>query len=581
MRYLKNLNDMKQKHWWLLLALIPVLVAAALVTPGLPTSRYPNIVTADDSDLLNIARTNTAIGLGVRTNHNMLMRDVFRQSTNGLATIAYVTTTSNSIVSANVFRTNQWTTNIAGTPVNGAVRFQGYPSLAFVTNNARNATFEWEPTNQSVRIGSLGNVGFDLSSTVATSNYWDNPNIGFLSWAGGTNVLVNAPYSAIMWATRSLIFTNAGGSFIGGGTNNVISTNSTRSVIVGGRDNIIETDAAESIIGGGSGNTIDGASQNSAIVGGTGNVMSGGANSFSFIGGGVNNAIGTAGEGSGVSHRSVVGGGEQNRARGRGVFIGGGRQNLTVQASDFSVIAGGSTNTIGTTPSTGSSHTTIGGGSQNLITDSSDYSVIAGGRLNTAGNGSSNAVISGGSFNTCNGNRVFEMILGGERNTVGGSYSFAIGSSNSVTGKRSGAIGTGLTVATDDTISIGGSVVLSSGNITYASPTTILGAGNGNTNYTLLAGSSKMYLGSSNVNISAVMQTSAGQIQRWRVAITNDSPDTWGFSASSVTNRWFWQSNMYGTNAPVVLTNNTRLVIDGESEGTNTWAVYRYYAPAK
>ncbi len=112
------------------------------------------------------------------------------------------------------------------------------------------------------------------------------------------------------------------------------------------------------------------------------------------------------------------------------------------------------------------------------------------------------------------------------------------------------------------------------------STVTISGAGTGLTNYTLQATHRKMYLGSSNVNIVAVMQTLAGSTRFWSTAITNDSANVWGLGFSSVTNRWFWQGT-YGTNAPNVLTNNTRLVLNGESEGTNTWITYDYFHPAK
>lgn len=115
--------------------------------------------------------------------------------------------------------------------------------------------------------------------------------------------------------------------------------------------------------------------------------------------------------------------------------------------------------------------------------------------------------------------------------------------------------------------------------ITYK-PALILGAGNGNTNYTLLTDSYKMNLGSSNVNISAAMQTVAGQVRNCSVSITNLSADTWGISFSSVTNRWFfWGLQGGGTNAPTVLTNNTRLVLDIEFFGTNSTVAYKYLRP--
>jgi len=109
---------------------------------------------------------------------------------------------------------------------------------------------------------------------------------------------------------------------------------------------------------------------------------------------------------------------------------------------------------------------------------------------------------------------------------------------------------------------------------------TIAGAGNGNTNYTLLASKGAMFLGSSNVNISAVMETPALLQRSFTAYVTNLSADTWGFQVSSVTNRWrWWGLNGGGTNAPTVLTNNTMLVVEGKCRGTNIVATYYYVRP--
>jgi hypothetical protein len=111
-------------------------------------------------------------------------------------------------------------------------------------------------------------------------------------------------------------------------------------------------------------------------------------------------------------------------------------------------------------------------------------------------------------------------------------------------------------------------------------PLTVSGAGNGNTNYTLLASRRKMYLGSSNVNVAAVMQTVAGQVQFCSVSVTNLSADTWGFNFSQVTNRVRWRDRATGTtNQPTVLTNNTELRVEFEFNGTNGLATYEYFRP--
>lgn len=116
-------------------------------------------------------------------------------------------------------------------------------------------------------------------------------------------------------------------------------------------------------------------------------------------------------------------------------------------------------------------------------------------------------------------------------------------------------------------------------NIVDMSRHVIQGTGNGNTNYTLHAGSRRMYCGSSNINIVAVMGYNAAHlysatpVHPWVLYATNLSPITWGFGVQATTNRWRWH-NMHtgGTNAPSFFTNNTLLRIDGESNGTNIFA---------
>lgn len=134
---------------------------------------------------------------------------------------------------------------------------------------------------------------------------------------------------------------------------------------------------------------------------------------------------------------------------------------------------------------------------------------------------------------------------------------------------------------TDSRWKINATYPLAASDVTsYNTPLVISGSGSGSTNYTLQAVSREMILGSSNVNIVAAMQTLAGSIQNWTLSVTNDSTSDWGLSFSSVTNRWFWQG-IYGTNAPNVLTNNTRLILSGKSLDTNTWITYDYFRPAK
>lgn len=104
---------------------------------------------------------------------------------------------------------------------------------------------------------------------------------------------------------------------------------------------------------------------------------------------------------------------------------------------------------------------------------------------------------------------------------------------------------------------------------------TVLGAGNGNTNYTLLATDALSFLGSSNINISAVMGYETNAVRYWSAYITNLSAINWGIGFSSVTNRWrYINRHTGGTNAPNVFTNGTRLRLVGESNGTNTVATW-------
>lgn len=110
-------------------------------------------------------------------------------------------------------------------------------------------------------------------------------------------------------------------------------------------------------------------------------------------------------------------------------------------------------------------------------------------------------------------------------------------------------------------------------------PLVVTGAGSGSSNYTLLAGRT-MFLGSSNVNIVAVMGTDVALVDYATATITNLSADVWGVGFSSITNRWRW-SGVYGTNAPTVLTNGTALELSIKSDGTNTVCGYTYFSPAR
>jgi hypothetical protein len=112
---------------------------------------------------------------------------------------------------------------------------------------------------------------------------------------------------------------------------------------------------------------------------------------------------------------------------------------------------------------------------------------------------------------------------------------------------------------------------------------TVSGAGNGSTNYLITLSTNSIndfYLGSSNVNIYQIAGGREGTPVYWNAIVTNLSGNTWGitFAASGTTNHWHF-AGTYGTNAPSVLTNNTRLMLSGRTDGTNTMIGYSYFAP--
>lgn len=472
-----------------------------------------------------------------------------------------INTVSNFIATSTVqVATNDTMMVLQATPNSGSQWYVGANQTP-ATNGARGG-FEFHSTLRALRMGDASGV------------QWNDTNTGRGSVNFGSNNIAGGRFTTIAGGRNNITHTNVENAFIGGGLNHQISTNSTNVVICGGENNFIALACENSFIGGGVSQTIRRAAPWSTIGGGASHICT---DPYNTIGGGINNFISDESSGNDINSRAAtISGGEESIARGLRSTIGGGYKHNLLSDCDYSVISGGSSNGMGISGGigNGTQFSVISGGSQNGIGSVATFSVISGGAGNSIGANASNSVISGGRFNTIGLNNKFSSILGGERNTISANYAVAIGTSNTVSVDRGVAIGTGVNVTS------GGTVVIGNASQFFTS-VTVSGAGTGSTNYTLQAINQKMNLGSSNVNIVAVMQTTAGQSQRWRVAITNDSPDTWGFSASSVTNRWFWQSYMYGTNAPAVLTNNTRLVIDGESEGTNTWAEFKYYTPAK
>lgn len=490
-------------------------------------------------------------------------------------------------------RTNLF--NVQYEPVRGSTWYSGTNGIP-TTNEAR-AGLEFSPFWRSLRMGQVAG-GADVHGVVGNgSNYWNNTNIGPLTVGFGTNPYVKAAYSSVLGGSGNAITTNCNNSVIGGGQNNLIDIFAPNATIGGGGKNVIRpvgAAAAESdnaTIGGGSNNVITGSAILNATIGGGGDnnidsakegTISGGfANQiekdarYSYVGGGINNTAGNFAASADESTACVMVGGEQNQSQGDHSFVGGGFQNgVVARGGNNCVVVGGQGNTIGTAPASPALFATIVGGFDNDIAAQADYAFIGGGHDNDIDGGGTNNVIAGGAFNTSVGASKFVSIVGGERHAVSGNYSFSLGgASNSVTAARAGAIGMNVTNSTAGSVTVGEL-------ISYNTPAVIAGAGTGSTNYLLAVTSPKMLLGSSNVHIYGVSGTIAGKTHKWSANITNLSGDTWGIGFSSGTNRWKFQSYMYGTSAPVVLTNNTLLRLNGESEGTNTLVTYEYFAPA-
>lgn len=523
--------------------------------------------------------------------------DSFANSAISNALFTSITNLSNFVTSASLPSGSNML-NLQYVPQQGATYYIGTNGIP-TTNEAR-AGLEFSPFWRSLRMGELANGDIVHASNLGGqgSNYWNNTNIGPVSVAFGSNVSVRSAYASIGGGSVNLILTNSKFSVIAGGNNNIIDTNSPSSTIGGGGFNQIYGTATTGnnlyrTISGGSNNIINGPVTIGSFIGGGGDnsiltdntgfssIAGGFANRISvdgqycFIGGGNQNVIGETGHTSGETDGSVICGGQQNNSQGIRTFIGGGHLNrLVARDNDYSLIVGGQSNEVGIAGGDlESKHAFIGGGAQNNIANDCTYGVIVGGANNSLSGGNSNSFIGAGRFNSIGSSVKFADILGGERNTVSGSYGFSVGSSNTVTAARAGAIGVTVTNSTAGSVTVGEL-------ISYNTPAVIAGAGSGSTNYTLQVTSPKMLLGSSNVNIVAVMQTISGKTHNWSVNITNLSADTWGISFSSATNRWKFQSWMYGTNAPSVLTNNTLLRLQGESEGTNTLVTYQYFSPA-
>ena len=136
------------------------------------------------------------------------------------------------------------------------------------------------------------------------------------------------------------------------------------------------------------------------------------------------------------------------------------------------------------------------------------------------------------------------------------------------------------TLAANDVIKMhsgsAGINVLTNGPASRVTPVVVAGVGTPSTNFTWLSTQQEISLTTTaNVFIASVTGFDAAVVDYWTCVITNGSGTnrTLGFSAG--TNNWRF-NGVYGTNAPSVITNNTRIEISGRQHGTNTQVVYGY-----
>lgn len=324
-----------------------------------------------------------------------------------------------AILASIAFRTNQFTTNVAGSPVLGAIWFNGTNGITPPMTNGARVGVEWTPVQRALRVGELGNNGagpdpFDVS--IMASNYWHATNIGFGSIAMGSNVMAKAPYSLIANGIFNIIHSNAVASSITGGSNNIIYTNAVFANIGGGALNTIRMDSIYATVGGGNANDVIG-STHGTIAGGDRNDINSGSIAATIGGGSIN----TIGNGTVAATYSSILGGRNNQADSADCTVGGGQLNIINSAVNTgSTIAGGANNNI----NQGSIYATVGGGNNNDIgvtaIGDSDYSVISGGLNNILGGATDMGVIVGGELNVVNtSGGPFPQILGGTSNNIG------------------------------------------------------------------------------------------------------------------------------------------------------------------
>lgn len=135
----------------------------------------------------------------------------------------------------------------------------------------------------------------------------------------------------------------------------------------------------------------------------------------------------------------------------------------------------------------------------------------------------------------------------------------------------------GLTLATNltsDTVTLATLVATNS----YI-PVQITGVGGANTNFTLQAQQPEVVINAfTNVCLNAIMSYDPGRVDYVNLTMTNGSGSDRTFQFQATTNHVRW-AGVYGTNAPVIITNATALTISFRIQGTNVNpAGYTYFA---
>lgn len=192
-----------------------------------------------------------------------------------------------------------------------------------------------------------------------------------------------------------------------------------------------------SVIVGGQNNRAIG--ESATIVGGSGNVVSA---RFGFIGSGDNNSAGEF---------SFIGTGGSNSCSAERSFIGAGNNNTIASGISRSAIVNGNQNSMTITGGGGTEGQFIGSGRFNAVKHT--FSSIVGGDTNTAS--STHTFIGGGNLNVVSGS--YSVVVGGQYNSSSNDYVFAGGGQyNTGSGLYSTVVGGVNNIASGERSFVGG-----------------------------------------------------------------------------------------------------------------------------